>query len=487
MKLIKHTFIMAFVILIAISSFPSCEPGDFGDININKKVPSEPVTSYMLTHALRHIPVALVLNGGGDVQTSYFVQYLSRVEYSELYNFSVQSFPFYQSVLINLQEIIDINSDVDRKADVVAFGDNENQLATARILRAYFFLSMTDRWGYIPYFNALQGVDELRPEFDSQEAIYNDLFIELDEAVEQINTDYLTELKGDFLFDSDMVKWQKFANTTRMIMAMRISDVDPERGKEEFTAALEAPGGVLEGNYDNLYYPFLADEEELNYNYFYNWYDGPTPAYAPCNTIIDHMKQYNDPRLQVYAEPAALTGEFTGKELDAGQTDKNSISLLGESFRQIESPFAIYTYSQVLFTLSEAAHRGWIDGGEAKAEEYYNEAIGASFEQHNLPFSSLATYLSNTDIAYSSSAALEKIGVQKWLSLFPNGNEAWNEWRRLDSPELTPVANALTEDGNIPVRYTYDNNVVNLMPDEWAAVNAIQPDKSFTRVWWDVK
>lgn len=487
MRMQNKLHIKLFILLFTVGLFNSCEIGDFGDMNVNKKVPSEPVTSYMLTHTLRHIPVAILLNGGGDIQTSYFVQYFSRVQYSELYNFSVQSFPFYQNVLINLNKIIEINTDENQKDNVASFGDNNNQIAVARILKAYFFLSLTDRWGYIPYFEALQGVEELRPAFDSQEAIYTDLFIEFAQAVDQINVNFLTPLKGDFLFESDMEKWQRFANTTRLIMAMRISDVDPVKGKAEFLAALEAPGGVIESNEDNLFYSFFADEEELNYNYFYNWYDGPTPAYAPCNTLIEHMKSYNDPRLSVYAEPAVLTGEYIGKRLDAAETDKNSISLLGESFRQIISPFVIYSFSQVLFTFSEAAVRDWIPGGDAEAEINYENAIKASFEQNGISSTNVAAYISDPDISYSSSEALNRIGVQKWLALFPNGNEAWNEWRRLDSPVFTPVANALTEDGEIPVRYTYDNNVRNLMPDQWEAVNSKQPDKSFIRVWWDTK
>lgn len=29
--------------------------------------------------------------------------------------------------------------------------------------------------------------------------------------------------------------------------------------------------------------------------------------------------------------------------------------------------------------------------------------------------------------------------IQKWIALFPNGQEAWTEWRRTGYPKLNPV------------------------------------------------
>ena len=132
--------------------------------------------------------------------------------------------------------------------------------------------------------------------------------------------------------------------------------------------------------------------------------------------------------------------------------------------------------------------RGWIAGGDAQAEQYYNEAIKASFQENGIFSNSLLTsYLNTAEVKFNAAEVYKNIGYQKWLALFPRGNEAWIEWRRLDYPEFTPVPGALTDDQQIPLRYTYSNDLINLMPDEYEAINAIQPDKSYTRVWWDVK
>jgi hypothetical protein len=67
-------------------------------------------------------------------------------------------------------------------------GSKNNQIAAARIMKAYFYMVMTDIWGDVPYTEALQGNAKYAPKYDDQKAIYTDLFKELTEAVAQINT-----------------------------------------------------------------------------------------------------------------------------------------------------------------------------------------------------------------------------------------------------------------------------------------------------------
>lgn len=487
MKYIRKIICRILFLYVVFGMCISCDINDFGEMNYDVKQPTKPVTSYLLTHSLRYIPTSLVYNPSGEPQYSYFVKYLSRTQYSEFYNMWMQGFPYYQSVLVNLNEIINQCENDETKAEIEVYGDAHNQLAVAKILRAYFFLNMTDEFGEIPYFEALKGQENIRPKFDTQKDIYNDLFKELEEAVDMITIDYINPLKGDFMFESDMLKWLKLANTTRLIMAMRISDVLPEEGKIKFKEAIAANGGVILSSSDDLLYKFIDDEEQANYNPFYYAYNSTVPAYVPNDMFVDYLKSENDPRLGVYANPSALNGLYIGKTLAAGQTDPNSVSLMGDALRQKETPLAIYTSSQVLFTMSEAVLKGWINGGEAAAEQYYNDAIAASFNEHNVfEEVSYQTYISQARVKFDVASAYEKIGTQKWLSLFPKGNEAWAEWRRLDYPVITPVQNALTEDGKIPVRNTYNDNIINLMPDQWKEVNERQPDKSYTKIWWDV-
>src|SRR5690606_34401452 len=102
-------------------------------------------------------------------------------------------------------------------------------------LKAYYFWNVTDRWGDVPYTEALRGAEDFTPAYDTQESIYNALFALLKEA-----NDMAPEptLQGDIVYGGDMTKWKKLANTIRLLMALRLSNVDPQRGETEFNDAL---------------------------------------------------------------------------------------------------------------------------------------------------------------------------------------------------------------------------------------------------------
>ena len=81
--------------------------------------------------------------------------------------------------------------------------------------------------------------------------------------------------------------------------------------------------------------------------------------------------------------------------------------------------------------------------------------------------------------------------TQKWLALYPDGNEAWAEFRRTGLPELTPVATSL--EPTLPagtfvkkLRYTDDELRENPNASD-KSLNQNQGDGMSVRVWWDTK
>ena len=71
-------------------------------------------------------------------------------------------------------------------------------------------------------------------------------------------------------FNGDIAAWKRFANSIRLIMALRMSKADATTGKSEFVAALSHPAGVIDDISENaeLVYP------GGNYlNPFYNYYN----------------------------------------------------------------------------------------------------------------------------------------------------------------------------------------------------------------------
>src|SRR5690606_16765086 len=158
----------------------------------------------------------------------------SETQYPNLSLFNTVAFSFYgwyQGPLMNLEKILG-NPELANGND----GPVANQLAIAKILKAYYFWHVTDRWGDVPYSEALQGVDNFNPVYDTQREIYASLFALLDEAQAAIVDG---AVNNDIIYggDGQMQRWKRLANTIRLLMALRLSEVDPETAQQEFNEA----------------------------------------------------------------------------------------------------------------------------------------------------------------------------------------------------------------------------------------------------------
>ena len=132
----------------------------------------------------------------------------------------------------------------------------------ARIWKVWTIHRATDYYGPFPY--TYIGYDSTVIPYDSQNDIYMDLFKELKEATADLSQNINLESFGsaDVIFGGDNTKWLKFANTLRLRLAIRISDIEPAMAKEEAEAAVA--GGVMTELSDDAYLPSTG----VNYNGF---------------------------------------------------------------------------------------------------------------------------------------------------------------------------------------------------------------------------
>lgn len=497
----KNIFNLLFV-ATAITIISGCKPGDFGDINVSPNAPENPATSLLLTSAERYMgrttAVTSVATAPGvinDYAPKLYVQQISETLYTSesRYNLKIYNYGgIYNSPLEDLTTIITLNTDATTKSApyVANYGSNANQIAAARILKVFYFQNMTDRWGDIPYSEALKGKEYLTPKFDKQQQIYADLFKELKEAAAQF--DGGAALQGDILFGGDNARWKIFAATIRMNMALRLSKADPATGKTEFNLALAA--GVINANSDNILYTTLGESANEN-TIYYNYQVAKRYDYAISKTMVDKLKSYTDPRLAVYAEPTAA-GTYIGmpygltqalaSAYSPGNVDvPGSISLIGKAFRAQNSPIRIFTYPEVLFSKAEAYKLGWITGAadDAQAATSYLAGITASMALNGV--TAPATYFSQADVIYNPATAIQQIITQKWIANYMGyGYEAWSDYRRTGFPILTPSAYPLNLGGQIPVRQGYTADEPSLNKVNYAAVVASQgPDELNTPIW----
>jgi hypothetical protein len=185
----KYNYISIFIML----GFISCS--NFGDINDNPNAPTAVGTATLLTGAQR-----FVSNIVGDANSTLYVQHIAEITYTEDSRYQSTRSDFsgwYSGPLANLEKIISINTDEETKVDALVGGSNNNQIGVARILKAYFFHHMVDRWGPLPYTNALKGSEALLPSYDSEQVIYESLFMELKEGAAQLDGG---SIKGYIIF-----------------------------------------------------------------------------------------------------------------------------------------------------------------------------------------------------------------------------------------------------------------------------------------------
>ncbi|HEY0740116.1 MAG TPA: SusD/RagB family nutrient-binding outer membrane lipoprotein [Chryseosolibacter sp.] len=461
---------------------------DFGDIDKNPNGAETPLTSALLANGLAAF--GNFAAGGGSFGGGLYAQYFSETQYTDNSIYAPQDLNWageLQGRMMDYQNIININSDLKTAATAALQGSNNDQIAIARILKAYGFSVLTDRYGDMPYFEALKG--NSTPAFDAQEDIYNDIFKELDEAVNQFDDG--APVKGDLLYGGDVTAWKKFANSHRLILALRVSKVNPTLGATQFNDALNSPGGVFTSNADN------AVMEYPGAPYNNPWF--PIGADQGISaTMANFLNANADERRRVFGNnPATGNGNIVG--VPYGLTREQAIAftaanptwslILDEPFRAQTSPQFILTYADVLLARAEAALLGWA-GTPANANDLMHAAIRASWEQWEV-FSQSAydTYITDPDITFADgdATAAEKIGRQRWITFYPNGAQGWAEWRRTGFPALTPTPNAANNSKQIPTRYPYPSvEYTYNQAGVDAAVGRMGGDTDSQRVWWDV-
>ncbi|MCP9766905.1 SusD/RagB family nutrient-binding outer membrane lipoprotein [Lacihabitans sp. LS3-19] len=468
----KAAMLLVLPLLILTSS---CE--NFEEMNIDPNNVSTVPSSYVFTNTMRGLR-------GQVAQTTgmLYAQHWAETQYTETSRYETPELSFYgfYANLADLDVVIKLNTDEATKGTISASGSNANQIAVARILKAWAYQKMTDVWGDIPYTEALKGNENFQPVYDTQESIYKSLVTELQESASQIQVSE-KGVVGDIIYNGDMAMWKKFANSLLLRVGMRMSEVDAAAAKAAVTSALA--GGVLTSNDENATYKHLSDAN--NWNPYYDHFLTRTD-YAISNTLTDKMLAKNDPRLPVFADPAPApldkAATYVGMPYGvnntiAGSITNDEISFPGIAVRSAKSLYYYMTYSEVLFNQAEAAARGWTSGD---AEALFKSAISASMEQWGVDGTA---YLAAA--TYDATNWKKSIGEEKWVSLYTQGQEAWNEWKRLDYPVLQRAPNA-TLDREIPRRRGYTSSEFQLNKVNYEAALARQgPDEMETKTWWD--
>ncbi|GMQ35474.1 MAG: SusD/RagB family nutrient-binding outer membrane lipoprotein [Cytophagales bacterium] len=511
----KHLAGLSLVLVLGISS---CDQ-DFEEINMNPNSPERVSSDLLIPNILRSTTneIAGRAWGYGNV----VMQQTAKIQFTneDRYNWGPQGNPynsFYNS-LRDLNNVILISGEANQ----------QNYVAIAKIIRANLFSFMTDAYGDLPYSEAIQAKSDVNyPKFDEQQEIYAGILKELEEANNLIGTTS-EQVNGDILYNGNLNKWKKFANSLRLRILMRLSDRQDPSAVMQAILSNPSQSPIFESESDQAALQYLQDVP--NQHPLYTTRSGSFDEYRLSEKMENVLKDLNDPRIYAYAQPttnsgAGIIGNFEdyqgvpnglGDEEalqyspsgDPAQGGSNFISRVGllwscSACTSLANPIGaqamLMSYAELQFILAEARERGFISTGTA--EEYYQNGINASvdyfrgrYQLINLPQIAEklvldSSYFQQEGVAYTGTREekLSKIGTQKWLALFFSGMEGWYDWRRTGYPEIIPGPAAFIN--SVPVRYMYPSSVQALNGDQYKAAIARQgEDEITTRVWWDVK
>ena len=466
------------VAVIALLAIGGCDDGLTG-VNDNPNAPTTVDSRYLLPNAITGaVGSTLGSNLHMDL-TALWVQQYAESQYStedsyDLSDSKVQGIwnSFYSGPLEDLHQVIGQGEEANQP----------NVSAVGRILQAWTISIVTDLWGDVPYSEALRGMEEggtTTPVFDTQESIYNAMFADLAAAPGTMDPGGTVIEDGDLIYRGDLAKWELFANSLRMRLAMHLSEVDATRAAQEFAAAYAAGG--FTSNADNAQLNYVGDG---TWDYPINAYERDRDDHAISAAMVDTLKALSDPRLPLYAK-ANVYGTYAG--MPNGYDDvpfrHDSVSRIGLPFSSATTPAVIMSYAELLFLQAEAAERDWISGDPA---ELYKQAITANMEWNGISQDAIDSYLAQATVSYAGGASgLRQIAIQKWIALYGNGPEAYVEWRRTGYPNLESGPHA-KNDGIIPVRLPYPTVEQALNGANLGQAVANQGGASLNSpLWWD--
>ncbi len=383
-------------------------------------------------------------------------------------------------------------------------GNRKNINAILRIYRVYMMSVITDIYGDAPYSEAGQGYlkEIYNPKYDTQEDIYNDFFTELKDAASALDAanDRIT---GDVIYNGDVAKWIKLANSLRLRYAMRISDVAPEKARKEFEDALASEGGVLTSGSDDALIKYM----DISFSFGQDSYTdyrgnalsqllfGNDPANNPsylCSTFFNQLYNTKDPRTFMIARfyydglmsqtspdnRIDLTDEITGKGIAMNPCQPGAFSYdpwpqgydsdmmkeiaktnpsvettmaretepkLANNFLRGDNPGVVMTCAEVNLLLAEASLKKWNTGGTV--EGFYSKGVRAAmdFLADNYGYDRISdndfnAYIAGNGIGHTEQQAKAAINTQAWILHFTNPAECWANVRRSGYPRLKSPA-----------------------------------------------
>lgn len=384
---------------------------------------------------------------------------------------------------------------------------------SARIMKSYQFHHLVDLWNDVPYADALKGVLSLRPTYSKGMDIYDSLFNDISKGINLVKSAGTTvKAQSDIMFGGDKTLWIQFANTLRLRLLLRMSEMatKPAFFQPNLDLAKSESGGFL--TTDALVQPGYVNSTGKGNPFWQRFYDlsgGQISSFgdfwAPHVFAVDFYKSNNDPRIGREYSPVKNTANtFVGSTLGApnGNPTNGNYSLFGPGVLSgPAAPAVMMLAAESYFLQAEAVAVGYLSGDAATL---YHQGITESFRYLGVSdyANAAMTYYSqtgNTVVDFTTAGTiLQKQSIilrQKWAALNSISSfEAYTDYRRFDylhtgtPPYQGPLGNTplsvspYIDIVKIPLRYKYPTSEFSKNPDNVGAEGSI--DHQVNKIWW---
>lgn len=380
--------------------------------------------------------------------------------------------------------------DVEKSATTLKY---TTYTAIAKIMKAYNYQILVDAYGNVPYSEALQGTTVIRPKYESGQAIYDDLLKRIDSGIADakvaVSGTNPSPGSADIFFKGDMAKWVRFANTLKLRMLIRQTNVAGKDLKGEIAKIVAEGSGFLKAGENVTANPGYTGSEGKT-NPFWGYYgfkaSGAVAAnkdfYALTDFAIKLLQGTNDPRLPLIAAPAASDRTFRGVPYGGGNDAflASKVSGFGPGIlKSFDQPTIVMTAAESFFLQAEAAQRGLLTGGDAKA--LYESGVRESFKQFGGAAADATAYLGGNGDFTAATDKIQAIITQKWIATIGNnGFEAWSEYRRTGFPKIPLSVRAIGT--KQPVRLLYPRSEYGTNAENVAAQGTVS--QFDTKIFW---
>ena len=392
-------------------------------------------------------------------------------------------------------------------------------LGIAKIMKAFIFQNLVDLYGDVPYTEAFQGSSNLKPKYDKQQTIYEDLIVQIDAGITALKAApsdvYVPTATEDIMYAGSVTKWIKFANTLKLRILMHQSGMtgrDVAYIKPKIALISGGFIGAGESAQVNPGYVHSSGKTNPTWAAFYNadatdsHVDGGFNYYSANEDIIDYSwatVAMGD--LRIFAQ-YSYYGSYSQKGNYFGvgnQLPPASCSGIGTGNMQaFNSSAFLLSDVESLFLQAEANQRGYM-GAVADASTNYYAAIKASYTNLGLTsnvwtaklgFSGTSDYDSfvkdnATDPNFSYAAATDKLKLimtQKWVSLSANTPvEIWTDYRRTGFPSFLHFStDAAKKSPAPPIRLLYPQREISTNGDNVPTIGRSTGDLVTAKIFW---